>query len=73
MLKDKKNKIINKVFGNSIQNSFKSFDFSSKNEDALIGCSASNNGYEKKFGCVHKRELYLDKKKQLSKRYRSYY
>ena len=53
--------MINRVFGNSIQNSFKSFDFSSKNEDALIGCSASNNGYEKKFGCVHKRELYLDK------------
>ncbi len=59
--KFEKNEIIRKIFGDSIQNSFKSFDFSSKNEDALIGCSASNNGYEKKFGCVHKRELYLDK------------
>ena len=27
----------------------------------LFGCSASNNGYEKKFGCTHKREIYLDK------------
>ena len=50
-----------KVFGNSIQNSFKSFEFSSKNESDIIGCSASNNGYEKKFGCTHKREIYIDK------------
>jgi uncharacterized heparinase superfamily protein len=57
-----KNEMINKVFGYSIQNSFKSFDFSSKNENSLIGCSASNNGYEKKFGCTHKREIYVDKK-----------
>ena len=53
--------MINKVFGNSIQNTFKSFDFFSKNEDDLIGCSASNNGYEKRFGCTHKREIYVDK------------
>ena len=39
--------MINKVFGNSIQDSFKSFDFLPKNEDGLVGCSASNNGYEK--------------------------
>ncbi len=56
-----KNEIISKVFGNSIQNSFKSFDFAKKNENNLIGCTASNNGYEKKFGCSHKREIYLDK------------
>ena len=55
--------MINRVFGNSIQDSFKSFDFSSKNEDRLIGCSASNNGYEKEFGCTHKREIYIDKEK----------
>ena len=57
-----KSAIICKVFGNSIQDSFKSFDFSFKNESDLLGCSASNNGYEKKFGCTHKREIYLDKK-----------
>ena len=59
--KFERNEMINKVFGNSIQNSFKSFDFSSKNENGLIGCSASNNGYEKKFGSTHKREIYVDK------------
>ena len=60
--------MISKIFGNSIQDSFKSFDFSPKNENHLVGFSASNNGYEK-FGCIHKREIYLDKEK-LSKRYR---
>ena len=55
------NVMINKVFGNSIQNSFKSFDFFSKNDNGIIGCTATNNGYEKKFGCTHKREIYLDK------------
>ncbi len=60
--KFERNKMINKVFGTSIQNSFKSFDFFSKDENNISGCSASNNGYEKKFGCVHKREIYLDKK-----------
>ncbi len=59
--KFEKNEIVSKVFGNSIQNSFKAFDFTEKNENNLIGCSVSNNGYEKKFGCSHKREIYLDK------------
>jgi uncharacterized heparinase superfamily protein len=59
--KFEKNEMINKVFGGSIKNSFKSFDFSSKNESDFIGCSASNNGYEKNFGCTHKREVYMDK------------
>ena len=56
-----KNEMINNVFGNSIRNSFKSFDFYSTNENSVIGCSASNNGYEKNFGCTHKREIYVDK------------
>jgi uncharacterized heparinase superfamily protein len=59
--KFEKNEMINKVFGASIQNSFKTFDFSEKNENSLMGCSASNDGYEKKFGCTHKREIYVDK------------
>ena len=42
-----------------IQNSFKFFDFSAKNENNLIGCSASNNGYEKRFGCAHIKEKYI--------------
>jgi len=59
--KFEKNEMINKVFGNSIKDNFKSFGYSSKNESGLVGCSASNNGYEKKFGCTHKREVYVNK------------
>ena len=54
--------MISNIFGNSIQDSFKSFDITSKNESDIVGCTATNNGYEKKFGCTHKREIYLDKK-----------
>ena len=60
--KFEKNDMINKVFGNSIQNSFRSFDISEKNDTDIIGCSASNNGYEREFGCTHKRDVYVDKK-----------
>tara|TARA_A100001015_G_scaffold218754_1_gene245932 strand:- start:2188 stop:3825 length:1638 start_codon:yes stop_codon:yes gene_type:complete len=59
--KFEKNETINKVYGNSIQSSFKSFDFYSKNESNIVGCASSNNGYEKKFGCTHRREIYIDK------------
>ena len=59
--KFEKNEMINKVFGNSIQDNFKSYVHSSINENLLIGCVASNNGYEKKFGCTHKREIYISK------------
>ena len=59
--------MINKVFGNSIKNTFKSFDFNSKNEDDVVGCSVSNNGYEKNFGCIHRREIYVDKQKNYLK------
>ena len=52
--KFEKNEMINRIFGNSIKDSFKSYDFSWKNENNIIGCSASNNGYERKFGCTHK-------------------
>ena len=59
--KFEKNEMIKKVFGNSIKNSFKAYDFSPKIENGVLGCSASNNGYRKQFGCVHKREIFLDK------------
>ena len=32
------------------------------NNEQLIGCSVSHDGYEKKFGCIHGREVYLDRK-----------
>ena len=59
--KFEKSEIINNVFGSSIKDTFKSFDFFSKDENGLIGFSSSNNGYEKEFGCTHKREIYIDK------------
>ena len=55
--------MINNVFGSSIQNSFKSFDFISKNEDGIIGCSASNNGYEKNLDAYIKEKFILIRKK----------
>ena len=59
--KFERNKLINKVFGNSIKNSFKTFDLNINNVENLNGCSVSHNGYEKSFGCTHKREVFLDK------------
>jgi len=59
--KFERNKLINSIFGNSIKNTFKinNFDFAeNKNEIKFI---ASHNGYEKKFGCMHKREISIDK------------
>jgi uncharacterized heparinase superfamily protein len=49
------------VFGNSIKDNFKTYDLNIKNEKDIIGCSVAHNGYEKKFGCTHKREIYIDK------------
>ena len=59
--KFERNRTINKVFGNSIKNTFKIYDLNIKNEDNLISCSATHNGYEKKFSCTHKREISFDK------------
>ena len=50
--------MINRIFGNSIQNTFKSFDFLPKNENDLVGCAATNNGYEKNLDAHNKRNLH---------------
>ena len=60
--KFERNKIINKIFGNSIKDSFKVFDIGSVEIDKHIKVFASHNGYEKKFGCMHKRTISIDKK-----------
>ena len=44
-----------------------SFDFFAKNDGDIVGCTASNNGYDKKFGCSHKREVLIDKSKNFLK------
>ncbi len=55
-----RNKLINRVLGNSIKNTFKTNDLQIKNDKNLFGCSISHDGYENDFSCIHKRELYLD-------------
>jgi uncharacterized heparinase superfamily protein len=59
--KFERNKLVNKVFGNSIKNSFKTYDVNILNDSNFSGCSASHSGYEKNFGCTHKREIFFDK------------
>ena len=51
---------MNRIFGNSIKDTFKTNGMSVKNDINQIGCSVLHNGYEKKFNCIHKREIYLD-------------
>ena len=59
--KFERNNLINKVFGNSVKNTFKvkNFDYFENKDE--IKFTASHNGYEKKFGCIHKREIAIDK------------
>ena len=59
--KFERNKLLNKVFGNSINSTFKTSNFNSKNDKSLIGCSVVHNGYEKDFSTIYEREIYLDK------------
>ena len=58
--KFERNRLINKIFGNSIKNTFKTSELNLKNDKNSIGCSISHNGYEKNFSCIHKREIYLN-------------
>ncbi len=58
--KFERNKLINRIFGNSIKNTFKTEDFIITNNKNFSGSSVSHKGYEKNFGCVHKRELFLN-------------
>ena len=60
--KFERSKLINRVFGNSIKNTFKIQELEFKNDENYIGCLVSHNGYEKNFSCTHKREIYLDHK-----------
>ena len=59
--KFERNKLVNRIFGNSIKNTFKTSELKLTDDKNLIGCSISHNGYEKNFGCLHKREIYIDK------------
>jgi uncharacterized heparinase superfamily protein len=59
--KFERNKTINKVFGNSVKNSFKVFDVNFIENNNFIKVSATHNGYERKFSCIHKREIEINK------------
>jgi len=59
--KFERNKLINKIFGNSIKNTFKISDLDFIENTDQIKSIASHNGYEKNFGCIYKRKISIDK------------
>ncbi len=59
--KFERNKLFNRIFGNSIKNSFKISDFSFYDNEENIEATASHNGYEKNFGCIYQRKISIDK------------
>ena len=61
-VKFERNKIINRAFGNSIKNSFKVYNNNFTDNDTEIKAEAAHNAYENIFGCIHKRQIIIDKK-----------
>ena len=59
--KFERNKMINKIFGNSIKNTFKVSNVDFVENENYIKSTASHNGYEQSFGCIHKRQISIDK------------
>ncbi len=59
--KFERSKLINRVYGNSIKDTFKTYEKNTINDANYTGCSILHDGYEKKFKCTHKREIYIDK------------
>ena len=59
--KFERNKLVNKIFGNSIKNSFKVTNFDFLDDKNITEATAAHNGYEKNFGCVHKRKICINK------------
>ncbi len=56
-----RNKLVNRVFGNSIINSFKISNLDLQENKDRIQFSASHNGYEKNFNCIFRRNISIDK------------
>ncbi len=61
--KFERNKLLNKIYGSSIKDTFKTSEINITNNINHLGCSILHDGYEKKFRCIHKREIYIDKQK----------
>ncbi len=59
--KFERSKLINRIYGNSIKDTFKVSEIDFVENKDQIQSLASHNGYEKNFGCVFKRKITLDK------------
>ena len=57
-----KNKSINKIYGNSLVERHKIINKNYTDDKDFYTISASHNGYEKKFGCIHTRSVKISKK-----------
>jgi len=57
-----KNKMINKVYGNSLVKRHKIINKNYNEDKNFYSLSASHNGYEKNFGCIHTRSIKILKK-----------
>ena len=57
-----KNKFINKVYGNSLVHKHKVINKNYTDDKNFYSISAAHNGYEKKFGYIHKRSIIISKK-----------
>jgi len=57
-----KNKSINKIYGNSLIQKHKIIEKNYKEDKDFYSIAASHNGYEKKFGYIHKRSIQISKK-----------
>ena len=62
VVKFKKNRLINNVYGPTISNSFKIFDIQREENKTEVILSATHNAYLKKFGYLHKRTIKFYKK-----------
>ncbi len=59
--KFERNRLVNKIFGNSIKNEFKIIDFNFSDDKREISAEASHDGYKDNFGCIHNRKISIDK------------
>ncbi len=62
VVKFKRNNLINKAYGPTINNSFKIFDIDRNEDKTNITLSATHNAYLKNFGYLHKRTIKFLKK-----------
>jgi len=67
VVKFKKNNLINKAYGSTIDESFKVSEVKREEDKTRVTISAIHNAYLKKFGYLHKREINFLKKENLIK------